>query len=142
MTGHELQSLTAVEVVARLESRYFPQGRFSPEQAIQYIRDEANTLGIQLQSKHEGDWWILWATRDWLPRGDKARRAFWELLHFPEAGVDAHRCEVFLTTFAEVVLTASRGNVTVIKDSSGQASEAETQFSDELARFPRVIVFA
>jgi hypothetical protein len=84
---------------------------------------------------------LVSASRDWLPQGEKTLRAFHELLHFPEAGINAHRCEVFLTTFARVVLTSKHGEVTVIKDESGEAGQAIDLFSDVFHEHTRVIAF-
>jgi glycerophosphoryl diester phosphodiesterase len=137
----DLQVLTAIGFVARMEARFFPSGHFSPEQAIEYIQDEAQVLGIPVVSEEVDGWWLVSASRDWLPQGEKTLRAFHELLQFPEAGINAHRCEVFLTTFAKVVLTSKRGEVTVIKDESGDASQAVDRFSEVFDEHTRVIAF-
>jgi glycerophosphoryl diester phosphodiesterase len=137
----DLQVLSGTDVVTRLAHWFFPSGPFTPERAIEHLRDEAKVLGIEIKSREADGWWVVWASQDWIPSGAEEIRTFTELRRFPEAGVNAHRSEVFLTTFARVVVTATHGRITVVRDDLGRASEARHRFAELIDRRARTIVF-
>jgi hypothetical protein len=136
----DLLILTSLEVAQRLEHMYFGEDGFTPERAIDHIRWEAGVMGIEELHVHEIEGWWLIEGNDWFPMSD-VHEVFNRLLQFREAGINAHRTEVFLTTFAQVVLTSLDGEVTVIKDDVEQATEATERFAEQSASSERVIVF-
>jgi hypothetical protein len=86
-------------------------------------------------------WYCLSADGDWLPSDERGLRAFTQLLHLPEAGVNASRSEVLLTAFAKVVLTSRESEISVVVDHVSRASEGVEVFADSLAQSVRAIVF-
>lgn len=130
-----------LEVVRRLENLFFGEDGFSAERAIELIRAEARACDVhKLQVEESDGWWVVAASRDWLPPEGELR-VFTEVVHFPEWGVNASRPEILLTAFARVVLTSHDGTVTVIVDSPARADEATKRFAEWFARDARVIVF-
>lgn len=138
----DLKIFSPLETVRRLESWYFDDEGFSAARAVEYIRAEARTSGVETLDVTEIDgWWILAANQDWLPSEEDGLRPFRELVHFPEAGVNASRSEILLTAFARVVITAREGRATVVSDREHRADEAMARFAQWLTGRTRVIVF-
>jgi hypothetical protein len=136
----DLQVLTSLELAKRLETRYFGEAGFTPEQAVDHIRWEAGVVGIDELYTHKiAGWWLI-EGNDWLPMSD-VHEVFGRFLQFREAGINAHRMEVFLTAFAQVVVTSLDGDVTVIKDDVNRAPQATERFAERFAHSKRVIVF-
>ena len=106
------------------------------------ISAEARACGVEDVSVDEADgWYHLSADRDWLASEEEGLRVFAQLVHLPEAGVNASRSEVLLTAFAKVVLTSRDGDITIVTDYTQRADEAVERFADSFAHSARVIVF-
>ena len=71
------------------------------------VRDLVLTRSLPLRINFVDRWWAISSQVDWLaePGGSATPRSFKHVVHFPEAGQEACHSEIFLTAYAEAVIT-------------------------------------
>jgi hypothetical protein len=87
--------------------RAFGPTMTAPELVSALVRDLALTRALPLRIDFIEGWWCISSEVDWLAErdGSVAYRNFKGVVHFPEAGREACHTEVYLTAFADAVVT-------------------------------------
>jgi hypothetical protein len=75
--------------------------------AAQLARDLIVTGFAPISVDSSGGWWFVSSAKDWLidSTGSVTMWNFSHIVHLPEAGREACRSEIFLTAFADAVVT-------------------------------------
>jgi hypothetical protein len=71
------------------------------------VRDLVLTRSLPLRINFVDPWWVISSQVDWLTESDGSTtlRSFKYVVHLPEAGREACHSEIFLTAYADAVIT-------------------------------------
>lgn len=106
-------------------ARKFTASEVSLILAEQALVTNSNRVGVD----RHGDWWIVWAHRDWL-RDTDAARVFRAVVHDPHQGPNTMYYEVVLRAFASDVISWTPSSIDVV------SGDPDPEFMHALHQLP------
>lgn len=106
-TISDLQTVSAVESLTRRPEFSFVPNKSVGEQLSERLLNDADHFGEGAFCVEGDQWWLVWSETDWM-RGSKSEiELFTQLVPVRGAGLFRDRAEVYLTAFADDVVTWS-----------------------------------